>query len=966
LRSRKGGTLRIYNIILWTLIIWPVSCISLLAQNDVFNLQTGSLTEGQTATFPLYFKDISGSGVDTGSTNVGVLAIKVTIPPGLITQASIAKAGVIESHPVLIEADLTDLSTNTIAWYVAFTPGNVPFFNLDPPDPGEHIADLTLTAAEGTAGSQIQFNVLGPDTFIQDEFGNLTNSVENGKLTANISSIAIVPEGGGQVPQIVSFLADPTQIQPGNDSELSWEVNDADSVSISPGIGSVSASGTRSVSPGATTTYTLTATNSNGTVSAQATVTVLDPVNPTILSFSAVPSTINQGESSTLSWVTENADSISIQGLSGSWTASGNTSVAPSQSQTYTLTAQNSNGSVSRQVTVTVLVSEDKPAILSFSVTPERPEEGQTYTLSWDVDEGSAETQLLLYDQSEPGSPGLSLNQLQGQLSYEADISKTFLLRAQNVFGSVQATVFVEVLGVFEIVEFSADPMEVFQGRTANLTWFVSGADPSQVFIEPQVGVVNNDGASSGTETVVIDEETTFTLTASRGSDTLTEQLTISLREQEEGRYLYFPQIREGQEWTTEVGLINLAPESIICDVYQFDAMGNALNFNTNIRLAPLQSTSLLYDDSEGGESWIRVLNKGQGIGAVGLYGWSVIRDRSSRQIVASRASRLGQQQLLVPHIAADTVQFFTQGALAVVEENGTPDFESGGQSFQLGFLEPNQATSFDFVELMGGDLGQRGWGVLKGEVDNQQKVAGLEIFGRVPESGLSQAVGILLDNDTANQLVFPHIAKDVTQFWTGCVVINPGQNAATLQTHVFNDTGETLQGPENRTLAAGEKHVVLVDRNTNGLAEGASWAVFESDQPIFGYMLFGSYAPDDRFSGFQSAKTQAKTLCLPYLDYSTADEGGWTGLALVNPQLGKASVRLELIASDGQKKDEAQITLESNQKWVNLANNTFEVDLEKGDSVLVFSDQPLSGFEIFGKSTKTLGGMLAFSWGFE
>ena len=55
---------------------------------------------------------------------------------------------------------------------------------------------------------------------------------------------------------------------------LTWTVSNAATVTLSPGIGSVSNSGTYSVSPGYTTTYTLTATNSGGSVSASTTVTV--------------------------------------------------------------------------------------------------------------------------------------------------------------------------------------------------------------------------------------------------------------------------------------------------------------------------------------------------------------------------------------------------------------------------------------------------------------------------------------------------------------------------------------------------------------------------------------------------------------------------------------------------------------------------------------------------------------------
>ena len=77
---------------------------------------------------------------------------------------------------------------------------------------------------------------------------------------------------GGPIPSgptINSFTATPNVIDPGGSSTLSWTVNNATSVTIDQGIGSVAvSSGTSSVTPGATTTYTLTATNSAGSVTA--------------------------------------------------------------------------------------------------------------------------------------------------------------------------------------------------------------------------------------------------------------------------------------------------------------------------------------------------------------------------------------------------------------------------------------------------------------------------------------------------------------------------------------------------------------------------------------------------------------------------------------------------------------------------------------------------------------------------
>ncbi len=75
-------------------------------------------------------------------------------------------------------------------------------------------------------------------------------------------------------PVVRSFTVEPTSITAGQSATLSWAVENADSVSISAGIGSVQSSGSRSVSPTSTTTYRLTATGSGAPIERSVTLSV--------------------------------------------------------------------------------------------------------------------------------------------------------------------------------------------------------------------------------------------------------------------------------------------------------------------------------------------------------------------------------------------------------------------------------------------------------------------------------------------------------------------------------------------------------------------------------------------------------------------------------------------------------------------------------------------------------------------
>lgn len=78
----------------------------------------------------------------------------------------------------------------------------------------------------------------------------------------------------GPAADIVRFEAAPSAIEPGESATLRWEVLNAYSLGIEPGIGAVATRGSRALTPAATTTYTLTVTGTGGTKTATATIEV--------------------------------------------------------------------------------------------------------------------------------------------------------------------------------------------------------------------------------------------------------------------------------------------------------------------------------------------------------------------------------------------------------------------------------------------------------------------------------------------------------------------------------------------------------------------------------------------------------------------------------------------------------------------------------------------------------------------
>ena len=79
---------------------------------------------------------------------------------------------------------------------------------------------------------------------------------------------------------VVNLTAEPATVEKGHSVTLSWNSENATSVSITPDVGTVEATGSTSVTPGQSTTYVATATGPGGSSTASARVTVTVPPPP--------------------------------------------------------------------------------------------------------------------------------------------------------------------------------------------------------------------------------------------------------------------------------------------------------------------------------------------------------------------------------------------------------------------------------------------------------------------------------------------------------------------------------------------------------------------------------------------------------------------------------------------------------------------------------------------------------------
>ena len=304
-------------------------------------------------------------------------------------------------------------------------------------------------------------------------------------------------------PLINYFDADSLRITKGQSSTLRWRTQNAKVVEIT-GIGGVPLSGSRQIEPSQTTNYVLIATNKEGReVKKEIRITVeLKP--PRIASFRASPASILRGESSTLRWHTENAQSVHITGI-GRVELSGSIPVNPSETAGYKLIAKNEQGGTVEK-SVTVAVRAQPPKIRSFQADPATIKQGESSSLRWQVSDA---IEVSINGRTVRSSDSMTVNPRQ---------NSRFVLTAKNEEGvTVTEDLMIQVvIPEPEIMSFEA-VSPIYKGSASTLTWKTRNSKQIEII---GVGAVT----SSGTRQVMPSATTTYTLIVTNETGSLIKQ----------------------------------------------------------------------------------------------------------------------------------------------------------------------------------------------------------------------------------------------------------------------------------------------------------------------------------------------------------------------------------------------------------------------------------------------------------
>jgi OmpA family len=254
--------------------------------------------------------------------------------------------------------------------------------------------------------------------------------------------------------------------------------------------------------------------NYGGQSSAQVYVTTASATGPQIVSFTASPTSITAGQSSTLSWSTIGATTVTISSI-GSVPLNGTDPVSPTVTTTYTLTASNANGSVN--ATATITVSTPQASLTACYASPANIMAGESATLYYTSQNATAVNI----------TPGVGSEGLSGTVVVSPTTSTTYTVTATGAGGSTSScsiAVSVTAGALPRIIQFSASPLTILSGQSSTLLWVVDNSTSQTI---TTLGTVVAAGSQSVTPTTT----TTYTLTATNAAGSVTATATVTVNQ---------------------------------------------------------------------------------------------------------------------------------------------------------------------------------------------------------------------------------------------------------------------------------------------------------------------------------------------------------------------------------------------------------------------------------------------------
>ncbi len=257
------------------------------------------------------------------------------------------------------------------------------------------------------------------------------------------------------------------------------------------------------------------------------------PSTPSV-TLTASSTSINSGQSVTLSWQSSNATSVTITATAGTSTrnlttsskASGSVQDTPTATTTYSAVATGAGGTSTPQTVQVTVAPIAPPQVTSLTANPASVSAGQSVTLTWATTNATSITfnpEIEISDDSGPLPTS-------GSITTPVSQTTTYSLTATGPGGtSAPMTVTITVPFTLNLI---AAPSTVTPGQSSTLSWQITGGTASSFSLVDGSGnaVCNPCALPQGTATVTPTATTTYTATATTaGNTTITQAATVTV-----------------------------------------------------------------------------------------------------------------------------------------------------------------------------------------------------------------------------------------------------------------------------------------------------------------------------------------------------------------------------------------------------------------------------------------------------
>jgi hypothetical protein len=439
-------------------------------------------------------------------------------------------------------------------------------------------------------------------------------------------------------------------------------------------------------------------------------------------------------------------------------------------------------------------------------------------------------------------------------------------------------------------------------------------------------------GAGEGTVSHSLSANTTGS--SRTGTMTIGGQTFTVTQNGDAGATLYFPHVDTTFPWQTEIAIINTSSDQTITGTLEALTDEGQLIETRGITLSARGRRQIAISEEFANPMRIGYIIFEANSAAV--QGYMKFTMEGADRTAVPAVKEVNTSNIHIPHIDS-SAQSWTGVSLV----NTTSATKELTITFNNGLSVPytlnaKQHRTFTIAGLFNNKPQPD---IRSATITNASGVIGLEIFGST--AGGSQLDGILLTDNTAPTLYYPHVATDGWQ--TGIVAYNPAESACTITITPYSAQGSAL-APTTRSLAGKERYAGLVAEL--GLPPQTAWFKVDSTRPLAGFELFHTAQGNQLAAYAGGGGTGAKAGVFPKIE-----KNGWTGIAFVNAEDGAASVSLTAYADSGSPVATRVLPVGGHARVVNLAEALFSQDISSATYIAYSSDRNVVGFQINGTS---------------